>query len=495
MKISNPPNASDLMETARSFGNYDLSAALADLIDNSIKARAKKVSVDFEPTGNDVVVRITDDGSGMTAEELIQAMRPASSNPNEKRDADDLGRFGWGLKSASFSQARVLTVVTWKKNSICSAQWNLDDIEDWGMDFLEGDDAKKLLLLEPATKSGTEVIWRSCARFSDGLDDIRLELDDLIDTARTSLALTFHRYLSGEEGRRLEIDLNSNPVDPLDPFFEKHPATQRIEAEKIRMKGLGSLTVQPYILPHFSKLDPKEIEMLDGGEGMIRNQGFYVYRNRRLIIHGTWFRLLHHNELSQLTRVKVDLPNSMDQQWHITLDKSGAQLPANLKQHLRKIVSKFNRRSISVQRKKGVPLKFSNSVPVWERMLRKGVVSYKLNRDHPILAAVGKLSSGDESFRLALKIIESSFPVENFLRDGGAGDKSVINQALTSPDEFEYLVDQAAIQYLANRKSESSEKDFMVYLKSMEPFASHWTFVEGTVGEIWNKKWSELSEF
>ena len=97
LRITNPPQARDLMATARSFGNYDLAAALADLIDNSIKAKASRVDISFEPEESDVVVRIRDDGTGMDLETLKIAMRPASANPQDEREPDDLGRFGWGL--------------------------------------------------------------------------------------------------------------------------------------------------------------------------------------------------------------------------------------------------------------------------------------------------------------------------------------------------------------------------------------------------------------
>ena len=133
------------MTTARSFGSYDLAAALADLIDNSITARATEVDVSFEPGDSDVVVRIRDNGIGMARDTLQEAMRPASTNPDSPRDPEDLGRFGWGLKSASLSQARVLTVVSWRDGEVTAARWDIDDIDDWGMDLLSGDEASQLL--------------------------------------------------------------------------------------------------------------------------------------------------------------------------------------------------------------------------------------------------------------------------------------------------------------------------------------------------------------
>ena len=98
MKISNPPESSALMATARSFGNYDLSAALADLIDNSIKAQSTTIDIEFQPGESDVAVFIRDNGYGMDGEALIRAMKPASTHPEDQRGEDDLGRFGWGRR-------------------------------------------------------------------------------------------------------------------------------------------------------------------------------------------------------------------------------------------------------------------------------------------------------------------------------------------------------------------------------------------------------------
>lgn len=155
------------MKTARSFGSYDLAAALADLVDNSIQARAGRVTINVSPHDAQVTVRIRDDGRGMTRDRLIAAMQPASADPELVRDASDLGRFGWGLKSASLSQARVLTVVSWTTVGVSAARWNIDDIEDWSMDLYEGPEALSLLKPAPQTSCGTEVIWTNCDRLLD----------------------------------------------------------------------------------------------------------------------------------------------------------------------------------------------------------------------------------------------------------------------------------------------------------------------------------------
>ncbi len=103
------PEASSMIETFRAIG-YSVETAIADIIDNSITAGAKNIWIDYDWKGSNTTLSILDDGTGMNNEQLIQAMRPGSRNPLEERSSNDLGRFGLGLKTASFSQSRKFTV-------------------------------------------------------------------------------------------------------------------------------------------------------------------------------------------------------------------------------------------------------------------------------------------------------------------------------------------------------------------------------------------------
>src|SRR5262245_21235687 len=105
------PDPSSMIESMRAAG-YTLPTAVADLIDNSIAANSRSVWLRFQWEGEASWISITDDGHGMSEKELVCAMRLGSRSPLEARDAHDLGRFGLGLKTASFSQARRLTVIT-----------------------------------------------------------------------------------------------------------------------------------------------------------------------------------------------------------------------------------------------------------------------------------------------------------------------------------------------------------------------------------------------
>lgn len=493
MKYSNPPDARSLMATARSFGNYDLAAALADLIDNSIQAKAKKVTILFRRTNNDVTVFIRDDGIGMAESDLIIAMRPASSHPDQQRDKDDLGRFGWGLKSASLSQARILTVVSWTEESCTAARWNIDDLDNWAMDLFTGDEALRSLGVSPKTKSGTEIIWNNCDRLLDSGVDASIDerLNEKITYAYNQLALIFHRYLSGECGRNFTIEMQERRMEPLDPFMSSHPATQTIDEEKIKIGGKDEITVKPFVIPHFSKLTVSEKISLGGEEGFVRNQGFYVYRNKRLIVYGTWFRLIPHGELTQLTRIRIDLPNTMDMDWKISLDKSDVQLPATLGVRLKQLANKFTKRSKSANHKKGADLTLNKKEPVWRKSVSNGRIRYQINRKHPmILKMTDEIENTDINHQV-LNMIESYIPVDSMIKDRESIDLESI-QSITDTESFNPLLDCFIACIDDSGGSKKRLKEFLDYAKNIEPFSSHWkyseTYISSKLMEKWNLK-------
>lgn len=481
-RIQNPPDASALMTTARSFGNYDLAGALADLVDNSIKALSRNIEITCSFLSNkDCKVRVRDDGIGMTRKELIAAMRPASSNPAEERSPDDLGRFGWGMKSASFSQCKILTVISSTGDSLYGARWNLDDIKDWGMDVLDEQLSNAVLIEEFGTDSGTELVWTNCDRLSENGSLTRDQFNALIVEARRKLSLIFHRYLSGDGGKikPLKIRVNGTPLDIIDPFCTSNLATRAFATEIIKLPvsgGTENIEMQAFTLPHYSKLTPAEYEEFAGEEGYVKNQGFYVYRNRRLIIWGTWFKLAKHGELSKLVRVRVDIPNTLDEMWKITVDKSDAQLPAVLKQRMKSLVDGFRKTSTRVFRSKGAKVDHEKMSSVWERRVRKQVVKYSINDDHPLVRATlnAMNSDGKSKLKALLGLIESEIPLESINYTMGDSPHAV-QQRATSPEEFEkqFLVDLPLLMMDAG-----NPVDLQKMLKMTEPYATNWQTIE-----------------
>ncbi|MBE1424847.1 hypothetical protein H4684_001486 [Desulfomicrobium macestii] len=476
--ISNPPDAASLMMSARSFGNYDLAGALADLIDNSIKAKAKVIRLQCLFNDGDPKIRIADNGTGMSLDELCKAMRPASQNPCEERAPDDMGRFGWGMKSASFSQCRFLTVLTRKKGQYSGASWDLDSLDNWNMGIFGDVEVKAECSKELLDSDGTEIIWRRCDRLSEGKTLNNEQFNELIIHARNKLALIYHRFINGEvKSKKLTIELNGIPVPDYDPFHRKHEATMQLECEPLKMGGRKKIRVQPYILPHYSKLKPADLDKLSGDEGLLKNQGFYVYRNNRLIIYGTWFRLLKHGDLSQLVRISVDIPNSLDEIWKITVDKSDAQLPSILRTRLRQIVDGLKRRSAKVFRSKGGKVSEHGKVSVWTRYVKNGEIRYEINRSHPLLTALFTDASPDLESKLdgALQVIEREFPVNMFGDDFSKGVER-INQAEANPEHFMDFLSAS----LPGVLSECNGKLNLMAerIRNVEPFSSNWTLVE-----------------
>lgn len=481
-RIRNAPDASALMATARSFGNYDLAGALADIIDNSITARASRIEIScLYEDDQDCTVRIRDNGQGMDCDELRRAMCPASTHPEQQRPSDDLGRFGWGMKSASFSQCRILTVISRRDGELHGARWNLDDIAEWQMDQFGDAEAAGLLRRPFDSPTGTELIWSNCDRLSEGRSLTREQFNDIISDARRKLSQIFHRYLGGDGGKfpRLEIRLNGLPLEETDPFCQKHLATITKPEEPIPIRtdnGTHTVLMQAFVLPHYSKLTAAEYEAFGGDEGYLRSQGFYVYRNRRLIISGTWFGLAKHGELSKLVRVRVDIPNSLDEMWKITVDKSDAQLPSALKSRMKALVNGFRGTSHKVHRSKGAKLDTGGPVPVWHRHVRNGVIRYSINREHPLMdTLVGRLGDTEESALAALlQMIETQVPVDSIGREVEAHSDQ-IQRGFTSREEVVSFLRLSLPALMVEAGSPAALREL---LARTEPFASNMNVVE-----------------
>ena len=481
--VNNPPDASALMEASRSFGNYDLAAALADLIDNSISAGATNITIDCLYDGEASYIRIADNGKGMTEGELRNAMRPASTNPLEERHQDDLGRFGLGLKTASFSQARDLTVITRKNHEIFAANWDLDKISNWSMLCYKGKEASELYLDNPAFDTVTEVIWRKLDRVTEDGKMTKEDFNRLIVSSAEQLSLIFHRYMEKQaipKKRSITLYINGRKLEPHDPFKRSHPATQQLDTETISISS-SKVVITPYILPHFSKLPQDEYERLAGEEGYVRNQGFYVYRNRRLIIHGTWFKLFRHGELSKLARVMVDIPNTLDAQWRITVDKSDAQIPSTLKRRLKDLTEKISNQSSRVYRQRGSKIHRTDVSPVWNRIVAKGRIQFTVNANNRgISNFVETLSPSQKShFSDVLKIIATGFPIEAVHTDYSENPNNVA-QAETEPQEIMRLASELSDGL---KKSGLSPEEISDVLKSTEPFSEYIDLIQKALCE------------
>lgn len=414
------PRPAAMVEALRAFG-YSTQAALADLVDNSISAGATSVDVIFYWSGADSYIALLDNGHGMSTEELTNAMRPGSRNPLETRADTDLGRFGLGLKSASFSQCRCLTVASRRSRGSPAAtrRWDLDYINrtsEWRLLKTASSGSVERLQILDGFSSGTVVLWESMDRIvgDEKLDDMQAQRRflDLAGQTEQYLGMIFHRFLEGND--RLELRVNENPVVPWNPFLERHTATQWLDEEILPFSG-ERVKVQPFVLPHHSKMD-REIHRRAGGSGgWNARQGFYVYRNRRLLVAGDWLGLpFTKEEHYKLARIRVDITNAMDQEWQIDVRKSRARPPGVLRRDLERIARVTRERAVTIYRHRGKAVARGSSadhVFVWEKVTRHGKISYKVNREHPMVSRVLAVPPQHRSdVRALIRLIEETVP-------------------------------------------------------------------------------------
>jgi hypothetical protein len=376
---------------------------------------------------------IADDGRGMTEDEVIEAMRHGSASPRKERGPKDLGRFGLGLKNASFSQCRSLTVASAKHRQRAGAEWNLTRVEeedDWYISVLDAEDLQAQPFIDTLGEHGTLVIWRDLDRlFEDETGTRRDEIvNEKLAVVERHLALVFHRFLAGEvKGRRkLSISINGHRVEPFDPFCRKNPATQVLPDETVWVEDVA-VSMQPYILPHHSRLTASEYDYYQDRSDFISNQGAYVYRNGRLMAWGDWFRLVPKGEATKLARVQIDFPNSLDEAWTIDIKKSRARPPHAVRERLRQIISKITARSVTVHRGRGQRLFQEAEAPIWDRYADQGGIRFAINMDHPLISSLsGRLSAADAAaLRVLLDSAAASLPVEMIYSDYSTAPREV----------------------------------------------------------------------
>lgn len=419
---------------------YSLETAIADLIDNSISAGADAIDIICDLSGAQPLVVIVDNGRGMTQGELLDAMRHGTANPRQQRSPRDLGRFGLGLKTASFSQCRSLTVASARGGVRCGAEWNLDRIDaadDWILSILDDADLDALPYVDRIGVHGTAVVWRELDRLvEDEAGDRRDEIvSEKLDALGRHLSLVFHRFLSGDvKGYpRISIAVNGHAVEAFDPFCRRNPATQLLPEEVVRI-GEAEVRLQPYVLPHHSRLSAREYDFYQSRSDFISNQGAYIYRNGRLMAWGDWFRLVPKGEATKLARVQIDFPNSLDEAWTIDIKKSRARPPHAVRERLRQIIARITARSVTVHRGRGQKLFQESDAPMWERYADHGGIRFAINAQHPlILSLSAKLQPADaNSLRILLDSIAASLPVEMIYSDYSTHPREVSQAAVDS---------------------------------------------------------------
>lgn len=409
------PQADLLLHSLRSVG-YSEEAAVADIVDNAISAFASEIYIKFD--WEKQVISIIDNGEGMEKEELYKNMQIGSVAPGAVRLSTDLGRFGLGMKTAAFSLGRHVAVASAKGGNISNAVWDLDQVNKLGWQLIVEEDEKYDRYLHGIGDHGTAVIISTLDNLIDKSDlkKAKSHFFSVINKVEKHLRLIFHRFIE-EDGLKIYVN-NDTPIAAWDPFILHNPATQELpECEIWDPKFKTCTYIQPYVLPHKTKFESEQVYDAAGGfKGWNRHQGIYLYRNRRLIIYGTWFELIRKEPGFNLARIRIDISAEADEDWKIDIKKSRAALPFFLRDQVLATVGDCTARSAKVFNSRGAYVKKGLTVPnldyVWEQIRNNGNYSFKINKKHTILNSIRKQldDEGRNLLRAYLSLVENFAP-------------------------------------------------------------------------------------
>ncbi|MEK5547458.1 ATP-binding protein [Paenibacillus sp. FSL L8-0689] len=414
--IVTQPSATPVIQALRSLG-YNAGTAIADLVDNSIDAKATKITLEFKCLVNDGTIIIADNGSGMDENMLQIAMNIGSKDPRANRQPSELGRFGMGLKTASFSLGKRLSVLTKNQGVYAQRCWDLDHVSqcnEWQL-FTEIPNEVRELMSEIEGDSGTVICIDKLDRFMGAGTANTIHESSFFTKVRrihNHLEFVFHSII---EYGKVQIILNGNVLDPWDPFMNKHPSTLEGETQVLNINK-NRIKVKYYVLPHASFLNEQEYKRAGGNRGWRDHQGLYIYRENRLLHYGDWLGMFQKDTSSQLARIRIDLPNTADDDWQVDIKKSAVIPPDNAKTRLESI-AKFVRkisRDIFYFRTQGAHSNqtFKGSLNTWELSGSDEGQQFILNRNHPVLSEIQKRIDDETSklLNMYLKFVQLGSP-------------------------------------------------------------------------------------
>lgn len=366
------PSAKRLIRSLRDMG-YDFSQAVADIVDNSIEAKATVVAIDIEFDGDDSWVRIADNGRGMKPEQLREAMRYGAER---KYEMYDLGKFGLGLKTASMSQCQCLSVASrWNQDraDIAAYSWDLSHIERtnrWEILAVDRNDLGPAIRQQLKDTTGTVVLWQRLDRILGYKhpygEAARRRLSQICREIEAHLGMVFHRFISGEvRGRKLKLLLNGNEIKQWDPFCLSEPKTKVLQSIRIPLEheGVsGEISLEPFVLPHQDDFSsPDAFRLASGPASWNQQQGFYIYRAGRMIQSGSWSNLRAPDEHTKLARVAVSFLPKLDEAFKINVAKMRVQMPSQIRDSIRDAIGPVVKLAREAYDRK--PPKYSSTSP------------------------------------------------------------------------------------------------------------------------------------
>ena len=470
------PDPISLLESTRNLG-YSIEEAISDLIDNSITAKAKNIIYEFNWNNGKPYFLLKDDGIGMSIEgnELIKSFKLGTANPLDERDPKDLGRFGFGMKTASLSQSRTLIVISKKKGyDLIARALDLNFISElkqgWKLKNITEDTIQNEINYLNTLTSGTVIKWEDWDRAPTSKDDFTA----LISVINNYLSVCFHRFI--EKG--VKIFCHDTLIKPCSPIPTGEGAEKFSEIPLTNNKNAKQTA---YIIQHpkYWKEDYENISRFNSFklfEGIERQQGIYIYRcNRLLTPRGGWLGLINKGNSAKLARVVIDYPNDADSLWNLDITKTNATIPYEFRREIKKLIDAAKSASLlKIVRGNRViheNLNPANNALIWTASKNKDLNAYKYSLDieHPIFKYfVEEKIITQSNLRVLLDIISNNLPVSKIIQnnddDPSKHDRMYKKEKLTL-DELHHV--KIIFQYQCSKMPKAAA---LSWLLSIEPY-------------------------
>lgn len=467
------PDPLALLESNRNLG-YSIEEAVADLIDNSITAGATNITINLDWNDGNPIFKLYDNGKGMNEAKLIESFKLGSL---EQRNPKDLGRFGFGMKTASLSQARELIVITKKKEAgVFLRSLDLDFIKKngnkWNLKYCDRDEFKKEIQELNKVSQGTIICWKNWDRVPEDNEDFA----SLISQISNYASVCFHRFI--EKGLKIfSHDELLNPINPIPKDSQKY--------SEVPLKNNSSSKQIAYVLKHpkFWDQEYDSLPLINSYKlfnGFVSQQGIYIYRCERLLNpYGGWLGVIKTINSSKLARVTIDYPNSADKLWSLDITKTNATIPFKFKKEIEKLIQNAKLESVSKITRGVAAIKnkiktFYDSSLIWEEKEDYDLRCYKYspNIEHPIFQNLIESKKIEKKIlKMIFGLVSENLPVatiiENNDNDSGKHDRMTRAEELTS-EELAF-----AKSIYEKIKIDKNKHEALTFILKCEPFCYH----------------------
>ena len=403
------PNPEYLIKSIAEQG-YSLETSLADLMDNSISANADKIEILIKMEQEPFTLFIADNGDGMNEDVLKSSMQFPSKSPEEIRHTLDLGRFGLGMKTASFSQTRCFTVLSRKKGTtkFFGRTWDVEFLKKkgkWQLLVNSEEETQELITHYQALsgeylnsfenfKANTIVIWQGLYKFENYLEKTNRQnalKKQISEFTSDYLSLVFHRFMERKHNP-LNIRINNNRIEPFNPF----PSISDFRPIEYKQKNFSTdiIKIEGFVLPSRSIEESQSGNSIwtTKNRSLMDMEGIYIYRADRLIHFGGWNGLIKKAPRLQLARLRVEVGNSVDHLLHLNVAKSQVVIPHDLITAFEKYIEELKIQAEREFYNRGIR-KFSDktseeNVQLFERKASNKGTLLELNNNFPLIKSL-----------------------------------------------------------------------------------------------------------